>query len=35
MINGRMKANPKNAVKHPTQKHRAAIEAALKHFKLI
>ena len=35
MINERMKHNPKNPVKHPTQKHRDAIEDALKHFKLI
>ena len=35
MINERIKANPKNPVKHPTQKHRDAIEDALKHFKLI
>ena len=35
MINERMKPNPKNPVKHPTQKHRDAIENALKYFKLI
>ena len=35
MINERIKANPKNPVKLPTQKHRDAIEDALKHFKLI
>lgn len=32
MINERMKSNPKNPVKHPTQKHRDAIEDALKHL---
>jgi hypothetical protein len=35
MINERMKANPKNPVKHPTQKHRDAIEDALNYFKMI
>ena len=35
MINERMKPNPKNPVKHPSKKHRDAIEDALKHFELI
>ncbi|MGM9970601.1 MAG: hypothetical protein ACI35S_09430 [Anaeroplasma sp.] len=35
MINERMKVTPKNPVKHPSQKHRDAIEYALRYFKMI